>query len=494
MSRRHVLHTAATAGAALAAALALASPAAAATAALSPDGQYLEIVETTPGEANDVRLSVTVNGLGTQVIELFDGAGNVPGTGCFTVGARLRCADPGLQVRVRTGGGADRVSVDDTTLGFGTGALDVDLGEGDDTYTAEQELGQATVQGGPGNDTLTGGGMTDTLDGGPGDDTVRGFEGADVVRGGEGTDTVSGDTYSEKGVFADVVDGGPGVDTLVDYRFSGDAARAPAIDVSLDGQPNDGRAGEGDNIGGVERIDSGSAGSFTGDDGANEFVAPQTGAAGTLRGLGGDDVLIAGDANGDTVDGGAGNDTVEGGFGDDRIIGGPGRDAIAGDRKSRCNELACDVLVAGNDTIEARDGEVDSISCGTGADRVIADADDVVASDCETVERADVAPPGGGKGPDTGAKKARLTVKAGKLRSVLRSGLRVTLTNVTGKVKLTAKSGRATVATGTARAKAGKATVTLRFTRKARRSLASRRTVTLIVSGAGVTKKVTLRR
>lgn len=493
MSRRHVLHTAATAGAALAAALALASPAAAATAALSPDGQYLEIVETTPGEANDVRLSVTVNGLGTQVIELFDGVGNVPGAGCFTVGARLRCADPGLQVRVRTGGGDDRVSIDDTTLGFGEGALDIDLGDGNDTYVAEDEQGRATVQGGPGNDQLTGGTMADVLDGGPGDDTVRGFQGTDVVRGGDGSDTVSGDTFSEKGVFADVVDGGPGADTLVDYRFSGDAARAPAIDVSLDGQANDGRAGEGDNIGGVERIDAGSAGSFTGDDAANEFVAPQTGAAGTLRGLGGDDVLIAGDANGDTVDGGAGNDTVEGGFGDDRIIGGPGRDAIAGDRKSRCNEMACDALVAGNDTIEARDGEVDSVSCGVGADRVIADPDDVVASDCETVDRAAITPPGG-KAPDGGAKKAALTVRAGKLRSVLRSGLRVTLTNVTGKVKLTAKRGRTTVATGTARAKAGKATVTLRFTRRARRSLARERTVTLVVRGAGVTKRVTLRR
>jgi hypothetical protein len=40
-----------------------------------------------------------------------------------------------------------------------------------------------------------------------------------------------------------------------------------------------------------------------------------------------------------------------------------------------------------NDIIQARDGEVDTISCGPGRDRVVADADDQVARDCEVVER-----------------------------------------------------------------------------------------------------------
>jgi hypothetical protein len=35
----------------------------------------------------------------------------------------------------------------------------------------------------------------------------------------------------------------------------------------------------------------------------------------------------------------------------------------------------------------ARDGEVDRISCGPGRDRVIADPQDIVASDCEVVRR-----------------------------------------------------------------------------------------------------------
>lgn len=463
----------------------------AATANLSPDGQFLDVVETTPGEANDIRISITRNGIGAQMIEFYDSAGNVDGAGCYKSGAAVRCTDPVQQVRVRTGSGDDRVSVDDTDLGFGTGALDVDLGDGNDIYTAEQERGQATVRGGAGNDKLTGGGMADDLDGGTGDDTVNGFEGSDIVKGGEGADTVSGDTFSDKGVFTDVVDGGPGVDTQDDYRFSGDAASAPAITVSLDGQPNDGRPGENDNVTGVEKLKSGSAGSFTGDDTANEFVAPQTGAAGTLLGLGGDDVLIAGDANGDTVDGGAGNDTVEGGFGDDKLVGGPGRDAIAGDRRTRCNEMACDVIVAGNDTIEARDGEVDSISCGPGTDRVVADTADVVAADCETVERpgASGTPPGGGT-----TKKVALSVRSVRLRTALRSGLKVTVTNARGTVTLKARRGKTTVATGKATAKAGKAVVTLRFTKKAKRALARSRKVTLTISGPGVSRKLTLKR
>jgi hypothetical protein len=47
---------------------------------------------------------------------------------------------------------------------------------------------------------------------------------------------------------------------------------------------------------------------------------------------------------------------------------------------------------SGNDTINARDGEVDSIQCGVGTDVVNADAADVV-TDCETVNRPTTKPP-----------------------------------------------------------------------------------------------------
>ena len=76
----------------------------------------------------------------------------------------------------------------------------------------------------------------------------------------------------------------------------------------------------------------------------------------------------------DRVNGGAGNDRIFGSTGGDRLTGGSGRDRISGGKD--------------DDVIYARDGQRDSISCGTGKpDRVIADASDRVAGDCENVSR-----------------------------------------------------------------------------------------------------------
>jgi Ca2+-binding RTX toxin-like protein len=100
-----------------------------------------------------------------------------------------------------------------------------------------------------------------------------------------------------------------------------------------------------------------------------------------LRGFGGPDRLIgargndfiSGDAGSDIIVGGPGDDTLLGGAGNDVIVGGPGSDRIAGG--------------IGRDTIRTVDGEVDHISCGAGRDRVLADAQDDVAGDCEKVVR-----------------------------------------------------------------------------------------------------------
>ena len=410
------------------------------------------------------------------------------------------------------GGGDDRFQPTEigTTITFGEGALAVDLGDGADTYDAESTNAMAVVQGGAGNDRLLGSINADHLHGGDGDDTLEGGKGADELRGGPGMDTLEGDHPSEHGIYADVLDGGDGNDLVDDYVYSGDPTHAPPVTITLDGQANDGRQGETDNVLAVERIKSGSAGSFTGDDQANEFAAPEVGPPGTLVGNGGDDVLIAGDAHGDTVDGGAGADLVEGGFGDDRLAGGPGRDTVNGDRKSRCNEYSCDLFVAGNDTIEVRDGEVDSVTCGTGADRVVADQDDVVAADCETVDRGPArngpgdgpGGPGGdgptgdgpaGDGPAKGT-KVRLTIRGVPLARALKRGLPVQVSGVTGTVRLRALRGRAVVASGSGRAANGKATVRLRFTKAARRALARRRSVSLRITGAGAPKAISLKR
>ncbi len=71
--------------------------------------------------------------------------------------------------------------------------------------------------------------------------------------------------------------------------------------------------------------------------------------------------------------GGDGDDFVRGGDGNDRLDGGYGRDTLQGGR--------------GADVITTDDGDPDTISCGPGRDRVVADTFDRVAGDCERVMR-----------------------------------------------------------------------------------------------------------
>jgi Tol biopolymer transport system component len=89
-----------------------------------------------------------------------------------------------------------------------------------------------------------------------------------------------------------------------------------------------------------------------------------------LAGGGGNDRLLGRGGN-DTVIGGAGDDVLEGDDGNDIVDGGSGVDKIkTGD---------------GSDTIRASDGTVDSIDCGEGKDRVVADAFDRIGRSCEQV-------------------------------------------------------------------------------------------------------------
>lgn len=79
--------------------------------------------------------------------------------------------------------------------------------------------------------------------------------------------------------------------------------------------------------------------------------------------------VITGTAGADRYNGLRGDDKIFGGPGNDTLTGGPGKDYISGG--------------AGNDRINARDGEVDTIYCGTGKkDVVIRDKMDRVSRDC----------------------------------------------------------------------------------------------------------------
>jgi hypothetical protein len=82
---------------------------------------------------------------------------------------------------------------------------------------------------------------------------------------------------------------------------------------------------------------------------------------------------LAGRSGADRVSGGRGHDRVMGGGGDDRLSAGLGRNRLSGG--------------GGDDRLSARNGMVDRLLCGGGSDRVVADADDRVAGDCERVLR-----------------------------------------------------------------------------------------------------------
>ena len=86
-----------------------------------------------------------------------------------------------------------------------------------------------------------------------------------------------------------------------------------------------------------------------------------------LSGDRGDDTLT-GDRGDDCLSGGSGDDRLSGGSGADRLNGGGGRDVLSGG--------------AGDDVIDARDGKIESVSCGPGKDTVRADRRDRVKG-CE---------------------------------------------------------------------------------------------------------------
>ena len=457
------------------AALALLVAPGASAATITSTGDTL-VYSAAPGETNDV----VVDGDDQQVTFSDDVPIQFPAGRCHQDDPEypVSCDTPAGAVRIALGDGADRGS-----FGFSiptSVAFSFDGGPGNDQLSGPRNgAGSATLAGGDGDDTLTSEDTADTLEGGAGNDKLNGGAGADVLRGGAGDDVLRGDLTVA--AYADVLDGGPGSDTLDDYRDS-DAATAAPVAITLDGLANDGRPGERDNVIGIERFDLGAARTFAGDNADNVFTAPEKGTAVHLSGAGGDDVLTATDSSGDLVEGGAGDDTLTGGFGDDTIVGGPGRDQIAGDRMARCNEWHCDVMDGfGNDTIDARDGNVDSVQCGPGIDTVKADPQDRVADDCEHVDRGAV---------HTRPHKpvpALVVLGSRRIAGVLRHGLRVR-TGSKRRVKVTAHLGRIVVARGS-----GRGTVRLRFTKAGRKRLRHVRRASVTLAAGPARARVTLR-
>ncbi len=267
------------------------------------------------------------------------------------------------------------------------------------------------MEGGEGNDTLVSGNGTDELHGGNGNDTMQSFEGEDVVRGEGGDDSLSAGKEEPSANASDIVDGGPGFDRMP--AVDNDYSRGFDEDVSVtnDGVANDGEAGEGDNVISVEglRVEAGHA-TVVGTAGNDDIFVDAD--SSLIRGLGGNDKLVAYDGN-DTIEGGDGDDFLEGGFGNDVLDGGAGVDQFNGDRTEQ------NVIAIGNDQIRARDGNAEQVSCGIGSDTAQVDASDVVDATCETIDRAGGS--GGGLPPGTPGKPKLLTKLS--VKAVAKKGL-----------------------------------------------------------------------
>jgi hypothetical protein len=471
--------------------LAVAIPAGASAATVVRQGDGTLVYTATGSVKNHVGVQVADD---DSTITFYTGSGdpmNAP-SGCtpsdFYGGDVVTCTMP-TAVRVELGAGNDDAYASDgipvpVTLSGGPGA---------DWLDAADEPG--ILDGGAGEDRLVGGESGDVLRGGDGNDTIEGKDGGDRIDAGAGDDLLAPDGYEHAN--ADVVDGGPGLDRIEGDYSSRFSDTDPPVAITFGGGADDGRPGEGDDLRSVEKVWLNVGGTFTGTDGADEFRLSQVGTPSTMTGGGGDDRLRSGDGP-DRLDGGAGNDSVDGGFGDDELIGGPGRDTISGDLAGGdCGPLWC-TYPYGNDTIQARDGEVDSITCGAGTDTVNADAQDVVAPDCEHVARGGAGSAASGSTPAS-AKRAggKVALKGHpRLAKALRSGFSVRVTGAKAgqRVKLTATRAGKLVARGSARARGTTVTVKLRFTKAGRKALKRKRAATLVVNGGTVRGTVTLRR
>lgn len=234
----------------------------------------------TPGEAN-------------QVVVSLDEDYWAPGYIRFPVGRAYVFVERGEATLVAGPGCGSLASWPTAPIVYcpatGISGLSLDAGDRDDELEVHAPT-QARLAGGPGADRLTGG---------PGNDALDGGSGADELSGGSGIDWV---TYDGSAV---------GVTVTVD-NLAGDGAPSEGDNIRTDVEDVTGT-----------RFDD----SLTGSPGANSLY----GAEGddTLRGGAGPD-MVYGEAGADWLSGEAGDDWLVGGFGDDRLFGGEGDDELPG--------------------------------------------------------------------------------------------------------------------------------------------------------------------
>jgi Ca2+-binding RTX toxin-like protein len=271
-------------------------------------------------------------------------------------------------------------------------------GEGDDYLSGRGRIGceegesqeddQDTVSGGAGKDLMIAGYGNGTLSGGEGDDSVFGNCADDLISGGDGDDFLGG-WYGD-----DRMSGGEGDDDFEGWSNDDSISGGAGVDL-VKGYYGD------DTVSGGEQSDA-----LGGEEGGD-----------TLVGGGGADVLVAE----------TGVDEVSGGAGDDYLLDGalyleteeeePNSVPYLfqlppqlRDLSQRYNPYYPHVgtgwafpvdVDASHDTFSGGDGADrfyvvnegagvrDTVSCGSGIDKVFADQKDSVTSDCEKVRRSE---------------------------------------------------------------------------------------------------------
>jgi Ca2+-binding RTX toxin-like protein len=240
--------------------------------------------------------------------------------------------------------------------------LRVDAGDLDDSVRIE--FGRVYLSGGDGKDTLAVIGLaTVVFAGGSGDDRMTGGVGLDFFREGSGANgsdvMMGGSPPDSSGSFANT--------DKVSY-----ADRVNPVHADLEGDADDGEAGEHDQIGADVESIRGGAGA--------DLLAGTAGPNSLDAGLGADRVLAG--AGPDYVSGRGGDDVLYGGLGNDRVFGGPGRDRMRPGK-------GLDAIFggAGNDILWTLDGRGENIECGGGWDRILPDPFSDTRKQCERVLR-----------------------------------------------------------------------------------------------------------
>jgi len=435
----------------LAIAMLLVGPAAANAATVSFNGDQL-IVTGVDGASHKLqfRLKVVAS---VAYDEILDNQGIVDPGPCDQNSSEMITCPGSSRLKVDLGSGSDEVTF--VSQGFDCfDAYELNLGDGANMLNLSSDCGDAlpggptTVNSGAGADVLTAGSQGPmTFNSGGGNDSVYATPGNDVVSGGEGDDRLFGYAGNDQllaeggadqlngGTGNDNLDGGVGDDNLEycsncigsnndpgvgadNYIGGGGADRlwldghAAGMTISIDGQPNDGSSGEGDNVGSdIEEI-FGTVHNdvFTGTAGPDNFAGD--GGNDEIHGSGGNDDLYGGPDD-DQIFGDAGNDKLQGASGADRVDGGPGVDSINGDRASCTFTCSFDA-----DALFARDGEQDSVDCGGGADTAQVDQLDVVAF-CTVIDRQGV---GVAKASFAGSKKTVKVNRKGRFSYSFKAG------------------------------------------------------------------------